>query len=266
MRWILRWALVVVSVYALSALVLYVSQRSLMYHPNVNRPDIRKAPGFGVVSVTTADGLTLEGWYKPAPDPNTPTVIMFHGNAGNIEYRPNKMRPFIQVGYGVFLTEYRGFGGNPGEPTEQGLYKDARGYMDWIMPKLGVKPFLYGESLGSAVALQMAAEYDTAGVMLDGSFTSTLDVAQDRYPIFPFLKYIMHDQYNNVAKLPKVEEPLLIGMGQLDLVIPYRYGRALYEAYNGQKEIISYPMGNHFNLHDLGFDREIVRFVQDNTR
>ena len=144
MRWILRWALVVVSVYALSALVLYVSQRSLMYHPNVNRPDIRKAPGFGVVSVTTADGLTLEGWYKPAPDPNTPTVIMFHGNAGNIEYRPNKMRPFIQVGYGVFLAEYRGFGGNPGEPTEQGLYKDARGYMDWIMPKLGVKPFLYG--------------------------------------------------------------------------------------------------------------------------
>ena len=140
-----------------------VRQRSFMYFPlTTARPDITKAPWMSWVDTTTKDGLDLKSWFSE-PQDGMPTLIFFHGNGHNIESRGPKILPFVDKGYGVLLAEYRGYGGNPGNPSEKGFYHDARAQIDWLADKHGIKGddlIMYGESIGSGVAVQMVGLHE----------------------------------------------------------------------------------------------------------
>lgn len=218
---------------------LYFCQRQLEYVPvtiSAGTPKEHGVPEMSVVTVTTPDNLSLAGWFAPPRAGNDKVVVMFHGQGIHIGYDAYKARPLLQRGYGVFLVEYRGFAGNPGSPTEDGLYNDARGVMAWLKQG-GYDPskiFLYGESLGTGVAVEMGTEFHVAGVILEGPYSSALEIAQYRYPYFP-VSFLMHDPLDSVSKIGRMLSPLLIVHGALDWVIPIQYAHKLFDAAKSPK-------------------------------
>ena len=196
-------------------LFLLVKQRSFMYFPvTTERLDITKAPWMKWVDVTTQDGIELKSWFYPPKQGNS-TLIFFHGNGHNIESRALKTVPFINKGYGVLLAEYRGYGGNPGSPSEEGLYMDARAQVNWLAEEHNIKGsdlIIYGESIGSGVAVQMATEYEAGALILEVPFSSALDVAQSWLFFIPFLSKIMKDQYLSHKKIGSIHVPVLVGV------------------------------------------------------
>ncbi len=215
--------------------LVYALQRSLIYFPEVTPPPAAVAmavPGLRDVRVTTEDGLDLRGWWLPV-DSATPAaaVVLFHGNAGHFGHRLEKARVLREAGYAVLLVGYRGYGGNPGRPNEAGLYADARAFLTWVRQQ-GVNPLrtlLYGESLGSGVAVRMAAERRVGAVVLEAPFTRLADVGAHHYPWLP-VRLLLHDRFDNLASIGAVEEPILVIHGEADAVVPVAQGRALVAA------------------------------------
>ncbi len=241
-------------VYALLVVFVYFYQRHLQYFPdktNPGAPADSNVPEMSVVYVTTSDGVKLLSWFAPPKKKDGKIAVIFHGNAGNIGGRGIKARYFLDRGYGVFLSEYRGFGGNPGNPTEQGLYNDGRAALKWLEEK-GYVPgqfVIYGESIGSGVAVQMALETQPRYLILECPFASALEIAKARYSFLP-VEFMMHDRYDSVGKIGKVASSLLIVHGDEDPVVPIDSGKRLFEAANHPKEFCSIAGGGHSDLYD----------------
>lgn len=254
--------------YVVFVLLLVVGQRSLLYFPDTHRPDMAQhLPGQWMRTVTS-DGLTLHGWWIAPKDDTRPVLVLFHGNAIHIGPRITKIPAYLKAGWGVLLAEYRGYGGNPGLPFEEGLYRDARAYMEWLTGTMGVEKsriVIYGESLGSGVATQIASE--TPGIkalILDASFVSALALARLRVPLVPFIEHLYQDHYRNDLKIGEVKAPVLIGVAGQDFVIPEAVGgRALYAFAKDPKALALYPTANHLNLQDHGFPADVVAFVEE---
>ncbi len=167
---------------------LYLFQRRLLYHPGMTRPGLGDLALIGVreVTLTTADGLSLFSWYLP-PSVGRPVIAYFHGNGGHIGYRTERLRRLAREGYGVLLVEYRGYAGNPGAPCEAGLYADGAAALDFIAAER-IAPdriVLWGESLGSGIAVELATRRRVAAVILEAPFTSIADAAQRHYRFIP---------------------------------------------------------------------------------
>jgi len=182
---------------------LYVFQRQLLYFPDKSRPQLADLAQLGVreIGLTTADRLSLFSWYLPPLD-GRPVIFYLHGNGGNIGYRGDRMRRFAREGYGVLMLEYRGYGGNPGTPTEAGLYDDARAGLEFLQRE-GItadRLVLYGESLGSGVAVHLAARRPVAALILESPFTSVAAVAQYHYPYVPAALMIW-DRYDSLSRM-----------------------------------------------------------------
>ena len=247
---------------------MYAFQRSLMYFPDVSIADIARSeyPGGTSVNVTTADGFTLAGWYWPPPKPNAPVVVVFHGNAGHHGLRTEKAVAFTQPGFGVFIAGYRGYGGNPGSPTEQGLYADARAVLDWLSSEgvSGERLVLYGESLGSGVAVQMATERKVAAVVLESPYTSVPDVAAERYPFIP-VRPLTLDRYDSLSKITRINAPLLIIHGERDTVVPVKYGRRLFEAAREPKKAVFFPNAQHNDIFAGDAVKAVLAFLREDA-
>lgn len=245
--------------------LLFLCQRSILFVPNVERPDLEQAGMAGVmeqVRTKTADGLELLAWFRPPPGNPMPVLAHFHGNAGHIGHRAERVRPYIDTGLGVLLAEYRGYGGNGGRPTEQGLYADARAALD-SLAKQGIGPerlIIYGESLGTAVAVQMAVERGCAALVLEAPFTSIGAVAQSRYWMFPVRQLVL-DKFDSLAKIGRLRCPLFVMHGERDRVVPIGFGRALFEAAPEPKEAKWFPEGNHVNFDELGGPAAVLEFL-----
>lgn len=239
---------------------LYFEQRSLMYFPDKIRPD--SIEGITVANVTTEDGIQLEGWYAKAIT-GMPTIVYFHGNASNYAGRLPKVIEYINDGYGVLLAGYRGYGGNQGTPSEQGFYKDARAYMKFLADNnvLLDQTIIYGESIGTGVAVQMATEYKTAALILEAPFSSTADVAQSVYWFVP-VRYLMTDQFRSADKIKNVKSPILIIHGEGDATIPIRFGRKLYEAAADPRQFIAIEKAGHNDLYDHGASQHVLDFLR----
>ena len=241
--------------------IIYVFQRQLIYFPTKETPDRQAfhAEDMQLITLHTHDGLYLHSWYKPAAI-GKPTFLFLHGNAGNIGGRMPLARQFISEGYGVFLLEYRGYGGNKGRPTEQGLYIDGRTAMQFLIQH-GVsfkQVVLYGESLGTGVATQLATEYPSCAVVLQSPFTSLTDIARYRYPwiLIPPI-----DKFDSFAHIRSIHAPVLILHGTQDLVVPFAQGRALFQQANEPKQWVALPGKGHSDMWDSDFVREISDFV-----
>jgi uncharacterized protein len=243
---------------------LWATQRSFVFRPGLgplNLADSVVASHMRAVAVASPDGLTLTAWYAPAK-PGRRTIVYFHGNAGTLADRHERVLAYLLHGFGVLLVGYRGYGGNPGSPTELGLYGDARGHLDWLAQQ-GVaseEVVLYGESLGSAVAIQMATERKAAGLALEAPFASILHSARDRYPLFAF-DWLIKDKFASIEKIDKINMPLFIIHGARDGVTPLRFGRMLYDRASQPKSSVWLPDAGHNDLAQFGMAELVTTFL-----
>ncbi len=258
---------VVAGVYAALVGALYLIQRELIYHPGLTMrsPAASGMPEMRPVEMTAADGIGLVSWYSPA-HAGKPTIVYFQGNAGNIGDRGYKARPYLDRGFGLLLAGYRGYGDNPGEPTEDGLYADGRAQLAWLAGQ-GVGPrdwVLYGESLGSGVAVQLAMEQATktpvAAVVLESPYTSMGDAAAAHYPFVP-ARTLVRDRFESLAKIARIGAPLLIVHGERDGVVPIAQGRRLFEAARPPKDGHWIAAGGHNDLYDHGAAAAVTGFL-----
>ena len=243
--------------------LLYFFQRHLIYFPTRQTPRMQdyQADDLALVSLRTDDGLVLKAWYKPAILHKV-TVLYLHGNAGHIGFRMPLARQLINAGFGVLLVEYRGFGGNPGYPSEQGLYQDGRAGLRFLQQR-GVQSqhvILFGESLGTGVATELAVEYPVCAVVLQSPFTSLVSVARYHYP-WLFIK--PWDRFDSANRVQEIHAPLLILHGKKDHVVPYAEGVELYNRALEPKEIVSFDEGTHNNLWgDKDFSKKVFHFLK----
>jgi fermentation-respiration switch protein FrsA (DUF1100 family) len=258
---------VVVGVYTALVGALYLIQRDLIYHPaqQMRSPAASGVPEMRPVELAAADGVTVVSWYSPAR-PGKPTMVFFQGNAGNISDRGVKARPYLDAGFGLLLAGYRGYGGNPGDPTEQGLYADGRAQLAFLARE-GVTPtrwVLYGESLGSGIAVHLAEEQaaktPVGAVVLESPFSSMADAAAIHYPFVP-ARALVKDRFDSIAKIAGIRSPLLIVHGVEDNVVPVELGKRLFQAARPPKESHWVAGAGHNDLHDRGLAAMVVAFV-----
>lgn len=260
---------VFVGAYVLLIAGLYVFQRGLMYQPGqvLAHPSETLIPEAVAVDVSSEPALVLTSWFI-APKDGRPTVLYFQGNAGTVADRDFKARVLADAGIGIWLTGYRGFAGNPGRPTEAGLYADAQAALSALGDR-GITPadiVVYGESLGTGVAVHLAADLARAGmpvraVILEAPFTSMGDAAQSHYPYVP-AKYLVRDRYDSLSKIGGIGAPLLLMHGDDDRVVPEAQGRRLFEKAAEPKRGHWIAGGGHSNLYDHGVAAEVVEFIE----
>lgn len=258
--------------YVAVVVLMYVFQRNVLYYPHAPKPTQAESgvPEMKEITFTTADGLDLFAWHAESKDSAKPTVVLFHGNAGSLGGRGFKARVFLDQGYGVMLVEYRGYSDNPGSPTEEGIYADARGAMAYLATQ-GVHPqsvVLYGESLGTGVATAIAAESAAAGepvaaVILEAPFTSTVDAGVAHYPFLP-VRLLMKDRFDSSSRITYIQSPLFIVHGEDDWTVPFKLGRKLFDQAVEPKEALWIPGAGHNDLFDFGTGPAVLDFLERN--
>jgi fermentation-respiration switch protein FrsA (DUF1100 family) len=256
----------VIGGYAVILGAVFVMQRSLLYPAGAEVPDaaLAAAVGIQVVTTKTSDGLQLTHWYRPPAEPSGPVLVVFHGNAGHVGDRVPKLAELIRAGFGLLLAGYRGYGGNPGKPTEESLSADARLLLDWLAGQ-GVVPartVLYGESLGTGIAVKMATERPAAAVILEAPFTSVAEVAQTHYWYLP-ARWMVLDRWDSHSRIARINAPLLLMHGQRDRTTPVRFGQRLFAAAVEPKDILLVDEAEHSNLYDIPMvPRKVIEFVR----
>jgi fermentation-respiration switch protein FrsA (DUF1100 family) len=256
--------------YLLGVACLWAFQRALIYSPDrveyVPPSHYAMLEGVEEIALETADGVHLTAWYAPAPA-NRPTVVMFLGKSGSLRSQRYRVQLFRDARMGVLLLAYRGYSGNEGEPSEEGLYADARAALDWLetrgVPDRSIA--LYGASLGSGVATAMAAEREYGALVLEAPYTSIVDVADARFPLVP-VELLMIDRFDSLARIDDVEEPLLVMHGDADRVVAQRFGRELFEAADGPKTGF-WPEGvGHTDIFDRGGFEAARGFIEGSVQ
>jgi hypothetical protein len=243
---------------------LWASQRSFIFHPGIGPLDLINSTVASYMrdeTIDTSDGLVLTGWYAPAK-PGLRTIVYVHGNAGTLGDRHGRVLPYLERGFGILLVGYRGYGGNPGEPTEAGLYEDGRAHLDWLR-RQGVRDdqvVLYGESLGGAIATQLATERKVGALVLEAPFASILLSARARFPLFAF-DWLIKDKFANIDKIDRINTPLLVVHGACDQVTPQRFGRMLFARAREPKAAVWPADAGHNDLVQFGMVEAVLRFL-----
>jgi fermentation-respiration switch protein FrsA (DUF1100 family) len=260
---ILEWLLVVGVVgYGGVLMLMYVFQRKLMYFPDPKRTPPAEA-GFAQAQelrLESIDGERLIAWHVP-PRGDRPVMLYLHGNAGALNLRAGRFEWLIAEGDGLVALSYRGFGGSSGVPNEQGLINDALAAYDFTVQRYAARRVvLWGESLGTAVAVALAAERDVGGVILDAPFTSIADVGAAAYPFAP-VRWLIKDAFRSDRRIGKVKAPILVLHGERDAIVPIRFGERLFALANEPKRMVRFPQGGHINLDDYGAIDVVREFV-----
>lgn len=229
--------------------LIYVAQRALMYFPETVRTAPAQAglPEAEEVVLDTADGERVIVWHV-APRADRPVVLYFHGNGGALRYRVDRYRALTQDGIGLIALSYRGYGGSSGWPSEDGLIEDARATYAFAAARYPAARFvLWGESLGSGVAIALAVEKPVAGLVLEAPFLSAVAVAASAFPFLP-VRWLMKDQFRSDLRIRNVTAPLLIVHGERDAVVPISSGEQLYALVTAPKRFVRIAGGGHEDL------------------
>ena len=249
--------LVVAAVLAASVGLLWVFQRHLIYLPSPGPvpPAASVLPGAEDVTFETTDGLRLHGWFVPAGEGGSrpgPAVLVCNGNGGDRSMRAALAVALSRLGLAVLLFDYRGYGGNPGSPSEEGLAADARAALAYLSGRPEVDPgrvVYLGESLGAAVALRLAVERPPAALVLRSPFASLAEVGRRHYPVLP-VSLLLRDRYDSAAVAGRLSAPLLVVAGGRDRIVPASHSRRLFAAAPHPKRLVVLQGADH-NDHDL---------------
>ena len=246
----------VVLVYLLVTLGLYIFQRNLLYHPAENNYSGDKLTvNIEKVKITTDDNINLLAWYHKKDIKNYKTILYLHGNAGSLENRIHKVNHFNDMNINFLLLAWRGFNGNAGKPTEQGLYQDARSAVKWLINQ-GVREeniIIYGESLGTGVATEIAQNQNFAGIILESPFTSMVAAGKSKYPIFP-IKLLLKDKYESEKKIKNITSPILVMHGEVDNIVPFWMGEKIFQLANEPK----YSYFSKYDDHMMEYNEKLV--------
>jgi len=234
---------------------MYFPDKAMFYPEKYGLDDLKK------INYVTQDHVEITGYFAPPKDQRRLTIVFFQGNAGNMSLRVDKIRLWRDQGYGVMLAPYRGYQGNRGQPDENGLYNDARAAIDAL--KAGgldeSTMLLYGESLGTGVAVQIGTYYKTAALVLEVPYTSIADVGSQRYPFVPIF-WLLQDKYMSVDKIKNIKSPILVLKAGKDSVIPPEFAQKLYDTANEPKRLIVNPGAGHMGIYD---SKEVVLQIFD---
>jgi fermentation-respiration switch protein FrsA (DUF1100 family) len=233
--------------------LMYLAQRSIMYFPERFRtaPSAAGLPQAEEFTLDTADGERVIAWHVP-PRGEKPVVLYFHGNGGALRYRVPRFHALIDGGFGLVALSYRGYGGSTGSPTEHGLIADAAAAYGFAAARYPAPRIaLWGESLGSGVAVALAAKKPVARMVLEAPFTSAADVGAAVYWFLP-VRLLMKDQFRSDLRIGKVTAPVLILHGDRDNVVPFSQGERLYALINAPKRFVRIAGGAHEGLDALG--------------
>jgi uncharacterized protein len=251
--------------YLLVVLVMLLLENSLIFIP-INRADDDWAPrGLKVEDACfqAADGTHLHGWYAPHEHPRA-VVLFCHGNAGNVTHRAGALRMLHdRVGVATLVFDYRGYGRSEGKPNESGVLADARAARAWLAARENIAEtsvVLMGESLGGAVAVDLAARDGARALILESTFSSLPEVAAHHYPWLP-IRWLMRTRFDSAAKIGDYRGPLLQSHGDPDTIIPIEYGRRLFERANEPKEFFTLAGYDHNDPRPLTYYDALAAFI-----
>ena len=254
--------------YAVFAVAMYKGQHRLVY-----RIDSRRIPPARIgltdveeVVLEVPDGERLVAWYGEAST-GRPTILYLHGQAGTLARRSERIRRYRAAGLGILAVAYRGFSGSSGKPSEQANVADALFAYDWLVARgVGAGDLVvYGESLGTGVAAQVAAQRQISGLVLDSPFTTLADLAAVRHPYLPVRRFIF-DRYETLKHVTKANAPVLVLHGEKDPIVPLPMGRQVFEAISGPKRLITFPEGRHLDHGKFGSFDAVLRFLNERSR
>jgi len=247
---LLNIAMLLAAAYGAIVLLVFVFQARLIYFPDVGR-DILLSPRtvgleFDDVWLDASPGVRLHGWFVHRAQPKGVALIL-HGNAGSIALRTDWLRMFHELGYASLIIDYRGYGRSTGSPSEQGTYEDARAAWDHLTRDKGWASrdiVIVGESLGGAVAAELASRTTARALVLQSTFTSVPDLATQLYPFLP-VRWLSRFDYGTLAYLRAVAVPVLVAHSPADEIVPFSQGRALYEQAREPKRFIELSGGHN---------------------
>ena len=253
--------LIFVLIYFFILISTYVFQRNLLYHPTENNySGDQILVSIEKVKINTQDGIELMSWYHNKNVNNYKTILFLHGNAGSLENRIHKINHFKDMNVNFLLVAWRGFSGNKGTPTEKGLYEDAESAVRWLKSK-GVREnniIVYGESLGTGVATEIAQNKNFAGIILESPFTSMIDAGKDKYPYLP-VRLLLKDRYESNKKIKNINSPILIMHGKVDNIVPFHMGKKMYELANEPK----YSYFSEYDDHMMEYNEKLLKVLKD---
>ena len=240
---------------------MYFNQRKLLYLPSENNYlDDPINFKYEEVFIKVEKNLKLKSWWIKNNLKNKKTLVFFHGNAGNLSNRTYKLNQLSQLDINILIIAWRSFSGNEGEPSEQNLYNDAKKTIDWLNSR-GVKNkniILYGESLGTGIAVELGQTNQFGGIILESPFTSMTNAAKNIYPWLP-VKYLLKDKYDSEKKIKNLQIPILIMHGKKDNIVPFKMGKKLYDLANNPKFFYFTENDDHM----MTFDEQLVGTIKN---
>ena len=250
--------------YIVLIIFIYFYQRNLLYHPSENNYQNDKIQfKYDEIFINVDEEIQLKSWIIKKDFKKLKTLVIFHGNAGHLSNRIYKLNELYKLDINVLLISWRGFSGNKGSPTENNLYSDAKASINWLNEQ-GVNNsqiILYGESLGSGVAVELGKENNFNSIILESPFTSIENSAKIYYPYLP-VRLLLKDRYDSISKIKMIKTPILIMHGKKDDVVPFSMGKELFEKANNPKQSYFTNEDDHmmeFNSSLLG---EIEDFIK----
>ena len=251
----------IIIAYLLLLIFIYFYQRNLLYHPSENNYQNDKAQfNYEEVFIKVDDKIKLKSWIIEKDLKKFKTLVFFHGNAGDLSNRIYKLNELNKLEINILIISWRGFSGNAGFPTEQNLYKDAEAAIKWLNSKEipSNKIILYGESLGTGVAVEIGKKNIFNSIILESPFTSMENAAKIYYPYLP-VKLILKDKYDSINKIKIIKTPILIMHGMKDDIVPFSMGKELFNKANNPK--YSYFTSN--DDHMMEFNDQIMKIIKN---
>ena len=246
-------------IYFVTAVSIYFLQRKLLYHPSVDNYLNEKDLNHKIKKIYVKSDNDLIGWYHKK-NKNFKTLLFFHGNAGRLDNRIYKLNEISNLDLNYLIVAYRGFSGNAGKPSEFGLYKDANESKKWLNQN-GVRDediILYGESLGTAIAIDMGRNFRLSGIILESPFTSMTKLAKKYYPFLP-INLLLKDKYENLKKIKNINFPVLVMHGKKDKIVPFSMGKTIFENANKPK----YSYFNEFDDHMMEYNQDLINSIEN---
>ena len=260
---VLNIILVILLLYLVVTITVYLFQRKLLYHPSVSSNFSQETTGLGLehkfekIKIEVNKNIYLNGWFH-IKDIEKKTILFLHGNAGNLDNRIYKLNFLGNLDINFLIISWRGYSLSGGKPTEYGLYEDAKTAVNFLLNKgiLEQDIILYGESLGTAVAVEIGQNKNFAGIILEAPFTSMIELGQKYYPFFP-VKFLLKDKYESNKKIKNLKSPLLVMHGKKDKIVPFYMGENIFNMANNPK----FKYFTDIDDHMMDFDEKLINEI-----